>query len=109
NSALIDSLEPDEVVVATGAENYVPGLTGQVGTTQQGTDIDLLNGRMSIAAGDDFTVFDREGQIRGVLAAIVAAEAGARVRLLTPLQSAAADLDPTQLPFMLTRLRELGG
>lgn len=102
--AVIADLEPDEVVVATGAESVVPAETYE---PTWATDVQLLDGSFAVGTTDELTVYDREGRIRGVLAAITAAEAGAQVRLVTPLQSAAQDLDPTQLPFMLKRLREL--
>lgn len=106
DTATIAELEPAHVIAATGADSVVP--IGTYAPATWATDVQLLNGTMTAEAGDDIVVYDREGRIRGVLAAITAAEAGARVHLVTSLQSAARDLDPTQLPFMLKRVRELG-
>jgi dimethylglycine catabolism A len=102
----VAGLEPDVVVVATGAESRVPAAHGHQGAGHL-TDVELLNGQVDVAAGAQVVVYDREGGIRGGSAAITAAERGAQVLLVTPLQSACQDLDPTQLPFIRRTLTEL--
>jgi 2,4-dienoyl-CoA reductase-like NADH-dependent reductase (Old Yellow Enzyme family) len=103
---VVAGLEPDVVIVATGAESRLPHGQERSGTAHL-TDVELLTGQRPIAAGSGVVVYDREGGIRGGSAAIAAAEQGARVLLVTPLQSACQDLDPTQLPFIRRTLKQL--
>ena len=103
---VVSGFEPDVVIVATGAESQLPG--GGSPDAGHVTDVQLLVGQVAVAAGTEVVVYDREGGIRGGSAAIAAAERGAEVRLVTPLQSACQDLDPTQLPFIRRTLNHLG-
>ena len=101
----IATLDPDTVIVATGATSGTPNFSE--GLTTHISDVELLQGNVSVAADDYVVVYDKEGGIRGGSAAIVAAEHGGQVLLVTPLQSAAQNLDPTQLPFVRRRLAQL--
>ncbi|QDI91110.1 NADH:flavin oxidoreductase [Salicibibacter halophilus] len=91
-------LNPDEVVLATGSnprnDHYV-------------TDVELLDGKISINAERKVLVYDREGKFRGGSVAHFAAEKGAsQVEIATPLWSVAEDLDEMQKPELYRLLAE---
>src|SRR5690606_16808093 len=72
------------------------------------TDEDLLEGRTEILAGQHVVVYDVDGRHRGATAAVLAAERGASVELVTPLAAAAEGLDPSQFPPIRRMLASAG-
>lgn len=103
----LTALAPDTIVVATGAESTTPVRPALAGVRYL-TDVELFDDEPAVTAGEPALVYDRDGGIRGGLAAIQLAERGARVRLATPLQAPCQDVDPTQLPFLRRTLTALG-
>ncbi|QQK81049.1 FAD-dependent oxidoreductase [Salicibibacter cibi] len=91
-------VNPDVVVLATGAnprsDHYI-------------TDVELLDGKVSINNKSKLLVYDREGKFRGPSIANFAAEAGAsQVEIATPLWSISEDLDEMQKPELYRLLSE---
>lgn len=106
DAAALAGLDPDVAIVATGADATVPAASSPVAIHV--TDVDLLEGAVEIRGGATYLVYDRDGGIRGGLAAIELAEHGARVQLVTPLQAPCQDVDAVQLPFLRRTLTDLG-
>jgi hypothetical protein len=102
------SENPEAVILATGARSGIPEEAKDV-KVRCATDVDLLDGRVSVEPGSRVLVYDREGKIRGGSIANFAAEAGAsKVELATPLFAVCEDLDEIQKPPMYRRLAKNG-
>ena len=95
----VTALAPDVVVVATGG---LPNLTLYESRKEQ----DLVVSAWDIIAGDvkpgqDVLVYDESGDHPGLMAAEVAAQAGARVEVMTPDRSFAPEIMAMNLvPYM---------
>ncbi|QQK77743.1 FAD-dependent oxidoreductase [Salicibibacter cibarius] len=92
------SLNPDVVVIATGSNPSISSITKKM-RTRCVTDIDVLDGKVSIEPGIKVLIYDQEGKFRGASISNFIANAGAsQVELATPLWSVAEDLDEMQKP-----------
>lgn len=102
---LLTKLEPDSVIIATGADDYVPAaMTHPV----VATDVDLYRGTASNSTGR-VLVYDVEGHGRGPQAARWLKSAGATsVALATDLMHVSELIDPTQVAPVYSRLAEAG-
>jgi 2,4-dienoyl-CoA reductase-like NADH-dependent reductase (Old Yellow Enzyme family)/thioredoxin reductase len=107
DSESLQSLQPDQVIIATGASSVVPDLCDPAGVVVS-TDVQVLRGEVPVEPGSRVVVYDREGGIRGGSISLTVARKGAHVTLATPLQAPSQDLDPTQLPFIRTQQELLG-
>ena len=97
-------IEPGVVVVATGSVSTVPELADEL-PVQCCSDVDVLDGSVSIAPGSNALVYDIEGGYRGGSIANVVAEAGAgRVELATHMGMVCQELDKLQQPAMYRTL-----
>ena len=102
------ALDPDAVVLATGSVAVLPPEANSL-RAQCATDVDLLDGKVTVEPGARVLVYDAEGKIRGASAANLTAEAGAsRVELATPLFAVCEDLDVTQRPNIYRRMAKNG-
>ncbi|MFD1065999.1 oxidoreductase [Oceanobacillus locisalsi] len=92
------NLNPDAVILATGSNAEIPPEVKGI-TARCTTDVELLDGQISISPDSRVLVYDREGKFRGASIAKFAAEAGAsQVEIVTPLWSVSEDLDQMQKP-----------
>jgi hypothetical protein len=94
---------PDAVVVATGSRAVHPDVAVD-GMTLITAD-DVLAGRR---VSGSVLVFDDDGRFRGPGAALLLAEHGARVEIVTPELHVGIRLDPSNLPPFYRRLHEAG-
>lgn len=95
--------EPEAVVLATGARTIIAPEAEGV-RARCVTDVDLLEGKLTLKQRARALVFDVEG-LRGGYAANFLAEAGAsRIELVSPLLTVCEGLDSTNQPPMYRRL-----
>lgn len=102
---LITSLEPDAIVVGTGSTSYLPDEARSL-SCRVATDDQVLRGEVAVDARSRVVVYDAEGYHRGGNIAVFAAEAGARVELVTPFAGAAENLEAPNKRGMYRRLHE---
>ena len=95
----ITALRPDIVIIATGG---LPNLTlfetkGEMANVVSAWDI--ISG--DVKPADDILIYDESGDHPGLMAAEIAAEAGAKVEVMTPDRSFAPDIMAMNLvPYM---------
>nr|WP_263327069.1 FAD-dependent oxidoreductase [Neobacillus sp. Marseille-Q6967] len=96
--------KPDEVVIATGSKSAIP-FDVPHSTAILATDVDLLQGNVTITEKSNVLVYDIEGHHRGGgIANYIAEQTKSSVELVTPFLQVSDTLDPTQLPAMMRRL-----
>lgn len=97
-------LQPGVVVMATGSISVVPKIAEDLHVSA-GSDVDVLDGTLSVRPGARVLVYDAEGGIRGGSIANLAAESGAsHVELASPLGMVCQELDKLQQPAMYRQL-----
>jgi dimethylglycine catabolism A len=96
--------QPDEVVIATGSTSAIPFQVPH-SSAIFATDLDVLQGNVTIKEGSNVLVYDIEGHHRGGgIANYLVETTQSKVELVTPFLQVADTLDPTQLPAMMRRL-----
>lgn len=101
------SMNPDQVIVATGAITSAMPEIGHKGTTSL-TDVDLLSGKVTIKPNSKVLVYDREGRYRGTsIANHIAGLDVAHVEVATPMWSVSEDLDEIQKAVMYRLMAKL--
>lgn len=96
----------DCIVLATGAESFVPSQATTI-SAPHGTDVDLLRGDLPLHPDQTILVYDREGGSRGADVATFAATRSRRVLLAAPTVSVVEDVEPWLRPSTLKRLAAL--
>jgi N,N-dimethylglycine/sarcosine dehydrogenase len=102
-AALVRSERPDAVVVATGSQPALPELP--LGGVSVVTADDVLAGR---GVTGRILVFDDDGRYRGPGAALLLAQRGALVEIVTPHLHVGIRLDPSNLVPFYRHLFEAG-
>jgi hypothetical protein len=102
----IAELNPDAVVVATGASSVSAALPGREasGTPRFTTIEELYKGDIEIAPQTLSVIYDELGTQRAGNAAVWLAERGARVKLVTPLLHPAESTGLTNLVMLYERM-----
>jgi len=95
---------PDEVILATGSRSAIPFQVFH-STAILATDVDILQGNVSIKEKSKVLVYDIEGHHRGGgIANYIVETTDSKVELVSPFLQVADTLDPTQLPALMRRL-----
>jgi NADPH-dependent 2,4-dienoyl-CoA reductase/sulfur reductase-like enzyme len=106
-AGLLDELRPDAVVLAAGATTDVAGFAAGIGDGSVPV-ISIDDALTAAVTGQRVVVLDHLGSADVYTAAERAAVAGARVTLVTPQQTMAANVGFTHLKELLERLYAAG-
>lgn len=100
--------EPDEIIVATGAQTTLPPEALPLGDRAL-RDVDLLRSQGRKSGLGVVAVYDVEGRLRGARSAILAKELGAKkVVLINPQDIACENLEPPNRPVLYRELDRHG-
>lgn len=103
----VKSLRPDEVVVATGADEVLPEGGGPDGPAVLG-GLEVLGGEAPLPSGDVVVVGGLEPHVGPLAVAGALARAGARVTLLTELLAEGEGVEPATRFALVRRLASQG-
>lgn len=103
----VESLEPDHVVVATGADEVLPDGGGPDGPVVLG-GLEVLGGEVAVPSGDVVVVGGPEPHVGPLAVAGVLARTGARVTLVTELLAEAEGVEPATRFALVRELALLG-
>lgn len=98
---------PEAAILATGAETVVPGEAESI-KVRCATDVDLLEGKVTVEPGARVLVYDAGAQSGGYVATFAAQAGATRVQLATAQLTVCEDLDVTNQPSMYRSLADNG-
>ena len=103
DSAMVQQINPDIVVVATGSNAYIPEIKGA-----EKTKIDILDVRQALLhperIGNHVVVLDRHGHMQGAGICEFALTMGAKVHYITPCEKMGVDMDPLTMELLHGRV-----
>lgn len=105
DEALVESRNPDIVVVATGSKPYIPEFE-----MDENSRVKVIDVRQALARpeliGNHVVVLDKHGHMQGAGITEFALMMGARVHYFTPYEKLGADMDPLTTELLRKRIFE---